>query len=127
MLPIPLSKCVALVCNRIRCPKIPAAPLSSAGVFYGKKKIRVFSLPKFSVLSVENIKSPSSVPSILFIWQSYLSMEFSVSIFNAHRYMESAYMVTHLEIPSRMPPCVLFGKCPNPPQYSPQIICIHVF
>ena len=37
--------------------------------------------------------------------------------------MESACMVTHLEI---LPPRVQFGKCPNPPQYSPQIIYVYV-
>ena len=131
------SECVALVRatrkillvsqsgNRI----LVWSPLFSSQKFLRMPPSRKIALVCRSSRKICCLYSLQKIPALLFLFSliymvAPLSMEFFVSFFNACGYMESAYMVTHLEI---LPPRVLFGKCPNPPQYSPQIICVHVF
>ena len=96
--------------------------------FRSKRKSLLPQKPlSFSVwiflLNSEKKTSPFSTARSFLIWQPHIVWNILFPFFNAHGYMESAYMVTHLEILS---PRVQFGKCPNPPQYSPQIIYAHM-
>ena len=68
-------------------------------------------LKKISVCSL-----CQKIPTLLFLLFFYLYGSTFLLwniLFPFLMHME-AYMVAHLEIPSRMQSCVLFGKCPNP-------------